>query len=40
MMFEIGEEDYYLVYEPAGFQDWMVLGIVPADVVNASMSKL
>ena len=30
----------YLVFESAGFEDWVVLGIVSADVVNASMSKL
>ena len=30
----------YLVYEPANFQDWMVLGAVPAQVVNASMNEL
>ena len=31
---------YYLTYESAQFQDWVVLGIVPAAVVNASMSRL
>ena len=31
---------YYLVYEPAGFQDWVLLGIVPTSVVNASMNRL
>ena len=31
---------YYLVYESADFQDWTVLGMVPADVVNSSMNKL
>ena len=24
----IDNQDYYLVYEPAGFQDWVLLGIV------------
>lgn len=32
--------EYYLTYESAQFQDWVVLGIVPAAVVNASMSRL
>lgn len=32
--------DYYLIYESAGFEDWTVLGIVPADVVNASINRL
>ena len=40
MVFDVNGENYYLVYEPANFQDWMVLGIVPTDVVNASMNKL
>ena len=40
MVFEVKGRSYYLVYEPADFQDWMVLGIVPTDVVNASMNKL
>ena len=40
MIFEANDRKYYLIYEFANFQDWMVLGIVPADVVNASMNKL
>ena len=40
LLFAHGDRSYYLVYEPANFQDWIVVGIVPADVVNASMSKL
>ncbi len=32
--------DYYMVYEPAGFGDWVVVGLVPTDIVNASMNKL
>ena len=40
MVFDVNGKDYYLVYEPADFQDWIILGIVPADVVNASMNKL
>nr|MDD6335904.1 response regulator [bacterium] len=38
--FRTAGEAYYLVYEPVNFQDWMVLGIVPARVVNASMNRL
>lgn len=35
------EDTYcYLIYESAEFEDWIVLGIVPAGVVNASMSML
>ena len=37
---DIDGREYYMVYESADFQGWMVLGVVPADVVNASMNKL
>ena len=40
LVFDINGRSYYLVYESAGFQDWTVLGVVAADVVNASMSQL
>ena len=39
-VFDIDGELYYLVYESANFQNWMVVGIVPTDVVNAGMNKL
>ena len=31
---------YYLNYQPVGTQGWMVLGLVPQKVVNASMNRL
>ena len=37
---EINGIEYYMVYEPAGFGDWIVIGIIPADTVNASMNRL
>ena len=40
MVFSLDGRDYYLVYESANFQNWTVIGIVPANVVNASMNKL
>ncbi len=40
MVFDVNGTNYYLIYESANFQDWMVLGVVPTDVVNASMNKL
>ena len=40
ILFDISGRNHYMVYESADFQDWMVLGIVPADVVNASMNRL
>ena len=39
-VFDLDNTSYYLVYEPAGFQNWMVLGIVPTSVVNSSMNAL
>ena len=38
--FSIADRKYYLVYESANFEDWIVLGVVPADVVNSSMNSL
>ena len=40
MVFDVNDISYYLVYESANFQNWTVLGIVSADVVNSSMNKL
>ena len=40
ILFDISGRNHYMVYESADFQNWMVLGIVPADVVNASMNRL
>ena len=39
-LINIRDESYYLVYESADFEDWMLLGLVPSGVVNASMNKL
>lgn len=38
--FRADNKDYYLIYESVDFEDWMVLGVVPTGVVNASMNKL
>ena len=40
MMVNLDGEDYYLVYEKSDIQDWMFLGLVQADIVNASMNRL
>ena len=40
MVFRVDGNPYYLVYESANFEDWMVLGVVSTDIVNASMNKL
>ncbi|MDO5144045.1 MAG: response regulator [bacterium] len=40
MTVHLGGTKYYLVYEPARIQSLMLLGIVPANVVNASMNRL
>lgn len=39
-VFGAGSTNYYLVYEAVDFDNWIVLGIVPTDVVNASMNTL
>ncbi|MGN0481598.1 MAG: response regulator [Lachnospiraceae bacterium] len=39
-VFSIDGTEYYLTYEPTNFEDWIVLGIVPTSIVNASMNKL
>ena len=36
----IRDRNYYLVYEKSDIQDWMFLGLVQADIVNASMNRL
>lgn len=38
--FCVGNTEYYLIYEPANFDDWIVLGFVPTGVVNDSMNNL
>ena len=38
--FRIRHENYYLVYEPANFENWILIGLVPTDVVNSSMNSL
>lgn len=35
-----GGESYYLVYQPVGFQDWMMVGVVAEPLVNAAMSEI
>ncbi|MDE5601170.1 MAG: hypothetical protein K2J16_01580, partial [Clostridia bacterium] len=30
--------EYYLTYQPIGFDDWMFIGLVPSKVINASMN--
>ena len=40
VMVNLDGENYYLVYEKSDIQDWMFLGLVRADVVNASMDHL
>lgn len=36
----IDDVPYYIVYESAGIEDWVIMGIVPASVVNSSMNDL
>lgn len=38
--FKLNGKKYYFIYEPVNFENWTILGIVPANVVNSSMNKL
>ena len=40
MLLDLDGGNYYLVYEKSNIQDWMFLGLVQADIVNASMNSL
>jgi len=40
MLLDLDGRNYYLVYEKSDIQDWMFLGLVQADIVNASMNRL
>ena len=40
MLVNLDGRNYYLVYEKSDIQDWMFLGLVQADIVNASMNSL
>ena len=40
MLLNLDGRNYYLVYEKSNIQDWMFLGLVKADIVNASMDNL
>ena len=40
MLLNLDGRNYYLVYEKSDIQDWMFLGLVQADIVNASMNRL
>ena len=37
---KIDGTEYYMLYEPVDFEDWTLIGLVPASVVNARMTKL
>ena len=39
MLVNLDKENYYLVYEKSDIQDWMFLGLVREDIVNASMNR-
>ena len=40
MLVNLDGMDYYLIYEKSKLQDWIFLGLVRADIVNASMNNL
>ncbi len=40
MLINLDGSNYYLVYEKSDIQDWVFLGLIKADIVNASMNSL
>ena len=38
--FTMNNQSYYLVYMPVEFQDWMLMSIVPQEVVNSNINKM
>ncbi len=40
MLVNLDGKNYYLVYEKSDIQDWIFLGLVQEDIVNASMNRL
>ena len=40
MLVNLDGSNYYLVYGSSECQDWIFLGLVQADIVNASMNSL
>ena len=40
LMVNLDGKNYYLVYEKSDIQDWIFLGLVQADIVNAGMNAL
>ena len=40
MLVNLDERNYYLVYEKSDIQYWIFLGLVQADIVNASINRL
>ena len=39
-MVRLGGTRYYLLYEQTSIEDWIMVGLVPADIVNAGMNDL
>ena len=40
MMVDLDGKNYYLIYEKSDIQDWIFLGLIRADIVNAGMNRL
>lgn len=40
LRYQAKDASYYLVYQPVGFQDWMLAGIVSEPLVNSAMSEI
>lgn len=40
MRLKLNGTDFYMLYEPTGIEDWMLVAVVPTDIVNKNMNKL
>ena len=40
MRLKLNGTDFYMLYEPTGIEDWMLVAVVPTDIVNKNMDKL
>ena len=38
--YRVGAKEYYLSYQPVGFSDWVMHGIVPVEAINSNMNML
>lgn len=40
MRINISGTHYYIVYKPVGFQNWLIVGVIPQSIVNLNINKI